>query len=127
MKRAVIGCIVALGLVVGGGAGAAFAGETNGNGDPVPGAHKASSACAFSGQDLPDSIENNPPGRNDDATPADTSRATGSTSEQETRPCSRAPATPAAGTWSSGAEHLRIATNDPTAPRILRRGRSRAG
>ena len=67
MKPAVIGCIVALGLVVGGGAGAACAAETNGNGDPVPGAHTASSACAFSGQDLPDSIENNPPGRNDDA------------------------------------------------------------
>ena len=66
MKRAVIGCIVALGLVVGGGAGAAFAGETNGKGEPIPGAHKASSACAFSGQDLPDSIENNPPGFDDD-------------------------------------------------------------
>ena len=66
MKRAVIGCIVALGLVVGGGAGAAFAGETNGNGDPIPGAHKASSACAFSGQDLPDAEENQPPEFNDD-------------------------------------------------------------
>ena len=66
MKRAVIGCIVALGLVVGGGAGAAFAGETNGNGDPVPGAHKASSACAFSGRDLPDAEENQPPAFNDD-------------------------------------------------------------
>ena len=67
MKRAVIGCIVALGLVVGGGAGAAFAGETNGKGDPVPGAEKANSACAFSGRDLPDSIEGNPPGFDDDA------------------------------------------------------------
>ena len=57
MKRAVIGCIVALGLVVGGGAGAAFAGETNGKGDPIPGADNASSACAFSGQDLPDAEE----------------------------------------------------------------------
>jgi len=70
MKRAVIGCIVALGLAVGGGAGAAFAGETNGNGDPVPGAHTANSACAFSGQDLPDGTgpgeENNPPGFDDD-------------------------------------------------------------
>ena len=66
MKRVVIGCIVALGLVVGGGAGAAFAGETNGKGEPIPGAHKASSACAFSGQDLPDEIENNPPGFDDD-------------------------------------------------------------
>ena len=68
MKRAVIGCIVALGLVVGGGAGAAFAGETNGKGDPVPGADRANSACAFSGRDLPDEIEDNPvPEANDDA------------------------------------------------------------
>jgi hypothetical protein len=68
MKRAVIGCIVALGLVVGGGAGAAFAGETNGKGDPIPGADRANSACAFSGRDLPDDIENNPvPEADDDA------------------------------------------------------------
>jgi hypothetical protein len=66
MKRVVIGCLVALGLVVGGGAGAAFAGETNGNGDPVPGAQKASSACAFSGQDLPDAEEDQLPEMNDD-------------------------------------------------------------
>ena len=66
MKQAVIGCIVALGLVVGGGAGAAVAGETNGKGDPIPGAQKASSACAFSGQDLPDAEENQPPEFNDD-------------------------------------------------------------
>lgn len=65
MKRAIIGCLIASGLVLGG-AGAAFAGETNGNGDPIPGAHNASSACAFSGQDLPDSIEGNPPGFDDD-------------------------------------------------------------
>jgi hypothetical protein len=66
MKRITIGCIVALGLVVGG-AGTAYAGETNGKGEPIPGAHNASSACAFSGQDLPDEIENNPPGFDDDA------------------------------------------------------------
>lgn len=65
MKRAIIGCVVAVGLVLGG-ASAAFAGETNGKGMPIPGAHKASSACAFSGQDLPDSIEGNPPGFDDD-------------------------------------------------------------
>lgn len=65
MKRAVIGCIVALGLVVGSG-GAAFAGEHNGNGDPIPGASHAQSLCAYSGQDLPDSIEGNPPGFDDD-------------------------------------------------------------
>ena len=112
MKRAVIGCIVALGLVVGGGAGAAVAGEPTGKGaplpggrahlqrgardearpdtlrrhedgsvtvggekvddpdqykgDPIPGAQNASSACAFSGQDLPDAEENQPPEFNDD-------------------------------------------------------------
>lgn len=65
MKRITIGCVVALGLVLGG-AGAAYAGETNGNGDPIPGAHNASSACAFSGQDLPDAQENQPPEFNDD-------------------------------------------------------------
>lgn len=58
MKRIMIGCVAALALVLGGG-GAAFAGETNGNGDPIPGASKASSACAFSGRDLPDDIEDN--------------------------------------------------------------------
>jgi hypothetical protein len=66
MKRAVIGCALALGLALGGGAGAAFAGETNGNGDPIPGAEMANSACAYSGQDLPDAIEGNPPGFDDD-------------------------------------------------------------
>ncbi len=65
MKRAIIGCFVAFGLVLGG-TGTAFAGEINGKGDPIPGAHKASSACAFSGRDLPDSIEGNPPGFDDD-------------------------------------------------------------
>lgn len=65
MKRAIIGCIVAFGLVLGG-AGAAFAGETNGQGMPIPGAQNASSACAFSGQDLPDLIEGNPTGFDDD-------------------------------------------------------------
>ena len=66
MKRIIIGCVAALGLVLGGG-GAAFAGETNGNGDPIPGAHKASSACAFSGRDLPDTIEDNHGEPGDDA------------------------------------------------------------
>jgi hypothetical protein len=59
MKRGAIGCIVALGLVLGG-AASAQAGEINGNGDPIPGAHKASSICAFSGRDLPDAQENQP-------------------------------------------------------------------
>ncbi|MDI2097963.1 hypothetical protein [Ruicaihuangia caeni] len=59
MKRMAISCLVALGLALGG-AAAAQAGEINGNGDPIPGAHKASSACAFSGRDLPDDQENQP-------------------------------------------------------------------
>ena len=58
MKRIIIGCVAALGLVLGGG-GAAMAGEYNGHGGDVPGAHKASSACAFSGRDLPDDVEDN--------------------------------------------------------------------
>ncbi|MCK8609724.1 hypothetical protein [Agromyces sp. C10] len=66
MKRIAIGCLVALGLVVGG-AGAAHAGEYNGKGEPIPGAHKASSVCAFSGRDVPDEVEDNPPGFDDDA------------------------------------------------------------
>ncbi len=59
MKRVVITCAVALGLTVGG-AMSAQAGEINGNGDPIPGAHRASSICAFSGRDLPDAQENQP-------------------------------------------------------------------
>jgi hypothetical protein len=66
LKRVVITFAVALGVTVGG-AMSAHAGEYDGKGDPVPGAHMASSACAFSGRDLPDEIENNPPGFDDDA------------------------------------------------------------
>ena len=71
MKRIAIGCLVALGLVVGG-ATAANAGEYNGNGGDAQGAAHASSACAFSGRDLPDGtgpgLENNPfPFMDDDA------------------------------------------------------------
>ena len=65
MKRVLMTLVVAAGLTVGG-TMSAQAGETNGNGDPIPGAHNASSACAFSGQDLPDAEENNPPGFDDD-------------------------------------------------------------
>lgn len=66
MRRIAATCALALGFVLAG-TSTAHAGETNGNGDPIPGAHNASSECAFSGQDLPDSIENNPPGFDDDA------------------------------------------------------------
>jgi hypothetical protein len=66
VKRLIISLSLAIGLIVAG-SGAAVAGETNGKGDPIPGAHMAHSACAFSGQDLPDDVENNPPGFDDDA------------------------------------------------------------
>jgi hypothetical protein len=57
MKKIALGCLVAAGLVFGS-AGAAMAGEVNGNGDPIPGAGNAASECAFSGQDTLDAIEN---------------------------------------------------------------------
>jgi hypothetical protein len=65
MKRVFITCALALGLSLGG-AMSAQAGETSGTGDPVPGAFNASSACAFSGLDLPDAEEIQPPEFNDD-------------------------------------------------------------
>lgn len=65
MKRFAVGFLVAAGLVLGS-AGAASAGETNGHGGSVPAPEHAHSACAFSGQDLPDAIEGNPPGFDDD-------------------------------------------------------------
>ena len=65
MKRMAIGCVLALGFVVVG-ASSAQAGETSGNGSPVPGAANASSVCAYSGRDLPDAQENQPPQFNDD-------------------------------------------------------------
>ena len=59
MKRLAIGVIAGIGLALSA-AGPAQAGEINGNGDPIPGAHNASSVCAFSGRDLPDAEENQP-------------------------------------------------------------------
>ena len=56
MKRLMIICVATATLVLSG-AGAANAGEVNGNGDVVPGAFNASSECAFSGLDTLDSIE----------------------------------------------------------------------
>ena len=69
MKRLTIGCVIALGLVLGSG-GAAMAGEVNGNGDatPIAGHDTAASICAFSGQDTADDIEGlDPEGNGDDA------------------------------------------------------------
>jgi hypothetical protein len=65
MRRAVIGCALGLGLVLGS-ALSAQAGETTGNGKDAQGAIQAHSVCAFSGRDQPDSVENNPKGFDDD-------------------------------------------------------------
>ncbi len=66
MKRLIGSCVVAAGLVLSG-AGAANAGEVNGNGSDIPAPTRAASECVFSGQDTEDSVENNPPGFDDDA------------------------------------------------------------
>jgi hypothetical protein len=66
MKRVMSMCAVAAGLVLAG-AGAANAGEVNGNGVDIPATTNASSECAFSGQDTLDAIEGNPEGFDDDA------------------------------------------------------------
>ena len=66
MKRVMsVGTVVA-GLVLAG-TGVANAGEVNGNGDDIPAPDNASSECVFSGLDTVDSVEGNPPGRDDDA------------------------------------------------------------
>ena len=46
--------------------GPVFAGETTGTGEPTKGGDKAHSACVFSGQDVADGVEGNPPGFDDD-------------------------------------------------------------
>ena len=56
----------AVGLVLAA-AGAANAGEVNGNGEDIPAPGNAASECVFSGQDTADSIEGNPEGFDDDA------------------------------------------------------------
>lgn len=65
MKKLVIGCVMAAGMVFASG-GAASAGETTGNGGSTPAPERAGSICAFSGQDLPDDVENNPSPEEDD-------------------------------------------------------------
>lgn len=58
-------CAIAAGFVLAG-AGAASAGEVNGNGGEIPAPDRASSECVFSGQDTADAIEGNPEGFDDD-------------------------------------------------------------
>ena len=65
MKRLIGSCAVAAGLVLSG-AGAASAGEVNGNGDEIPAPDRAASECVFSGLDTADAIEGNPEGFDDD-------------------------------------------------------------
>ncbi|UYO96400.1 hypothetical protein OED01_12425 [Microbacterium sp. M28] len=65
MKKMMLTCALALGLVLGSG-GAAMAGEYDGQGGDVRGGEKAHSACHFSGRDLPDDVEDNPPRFDDD-------------------------------------------------------------
>lgn len=65
MKKTMMTCALALGLVLGSG-GAAMAGEYDGRGGDIRGGDNAHSACHFSGRDLPDDVEGNPPGFDDD-------------------------------------------------------------
>jgi hypothetical protein len=65
MRKAIVGMGVAaaFSLTMG---GTALAGEYNGKGKPVPGGVNGKSECSFSGQDVDDSVEDNPPGFDDD-------------------------------------------------------------
>ena len=65
IKKATVGVAITAGLLLGVG-GTAFAGETTGTGEDVRGGSKARSICRFSGLDLPDAEENQPPEFNDD-------------------------------------------------------------
>lgn len=66
MKRLIEISAIAAGLVLVA-AGAASAGEATGNGKPTPAPDRAASECVYSGQDTADSVEDNPPGFDDDA------------------------------------------------------------
>jgi hypothetical protein len=65
-KQKMVGFVASLAMV-GAMAGAAAAGEYNGKGEPVPGGVKGKSECSYSGRDISDDLENNPPGFDDDA------------------------------------------------------------
>jgi hypothetical protein len=67
MKRLIaMSATAAAGLVLVA-AGAAHAGEVNGNGEEIPAPGNAASECVFSGLDTVDSVEGNPEGLDDDA------------------------------------------------------------
>lgn len=65
MRKAVVGMglAAALSLTM---SGTVMAGEYNGKGKPVPGGVNGKSECSYSGKDVDDSVENNPPGFDDD-------------------------------------------------------------
>jgi hypothetical protein len=71
MKKTLIAALICSASVVGVSAGSAFAGEYNGRGETgVPGAENGKSDCSYSGKDIPDNVENNPQGRDDDSVTA---------------------------------------------------------
>ena len=65
MRRLIVGGLATACLLLAG-AGSASAGEVTGNGKVTGAPAHAQSVCAYSGQDTPDEIENNPPGLDDD-------------------------------------------------------------
>lgn len=66
MKMIILGGVATVALLFAGSVPAS-AGEYTGNGGTAGGGDHAASECAFSGQDAPDTVENNPPGFDDDA------------------------------------------------------------
>jgi hypothetical protein len=66
MNRAIVCAVTMAGVTLGIGSGTALAGEYDGNGGYVPAPDRARSACAYSGRDLPDDIEENEEGDDDD-------------------------------------------------------------
>ena len=66
MKRVDIGCIVAFGSRPGRRSGCGVRRRDQRQRRPNPGGAQGHSACAFSGQDLPDAEENQPPEFDDD-------------------------------------------------------------
>lgn len=65
MKKVITSAALTGALLVAGGS-AALAGEYNGKGEPVPGGVNGHSDCSYSGLDIPDDVEGNPPGLDDD-------------------------------------------------------------
>jgi hypothetical protein len=62
-KKSMLVAVVSAVIMVGPGAGAAFAGEVTGNGKPTAGTANANSICVFSGKnDNPDSTDPMDPG-----------------------------------------------------------------